>query len=72
MVSFSKRKNLELTSVAVGVIFSINQNNMKNQMSAVVDVLVKVLKLGEFISSSTIYIGGVRKDSIITIHWYLF
>jgi len=60
-VSFSKRKNLELTSVVVGVIFSINQNNMKNQMSGVVDIQAKVLKLGEEIFSSTLYVGGVPR-----------
>ncbi|RHN41233.1 putative leucine-rich repeat domain, L domain-containing protein [Medicago truncatula] len=60
-VSFSKRKNLELTSVVIGVIFSIKQNNMKNQMSGVVDVQAKVLKLGEEIFSTSLYIGGVPR-----------
>ncbi|KAK2354295.1 disease resistance protein (TIR-NBS-LRR class) [Trifolium repens] len=67
-VSFSKHKNLELTSVVVGVIFSINRNNMENQIPEVVDVQAKVLKLGNPIFSSVLYIGGVPRTDEKQIH----
>ncbi|XP_004509915.1 uncharacterized protein [Cicer arietinum] len=67
-VSFTKRKNLELTSVVVGVIFSINHNKMEIQMPGVVDVQAKVLKLGKLIYSSVLYIGGVPRTDEKHIH----
>nr|WIL60063.1 nodulation protein [Melilotus officinalis] len=67
-LSFSNRKNLELKSVIVGVIFSINHNNMNSQISEVVDVQAKVLKLGNFIFSSVLKIGGVPRTDEQVIH----
>jgi hypothetical protein len=47
-VSFSNRKNLELTSVVVGVIISINHNIhipiKREEMPGIIDVEAKVFK----------------------------
>ncbi|CAI8608375.1 unnamed protein product [Vicia faba] len=67
-VNFTKRKNLELKSVVVGVIFSINHNNMKNQIPDVVDIQAKVLKSGEQVFSSVLFIGGVPRTNEPQIH----
>ncbi|CAL5196970.1 unnamed protein product [Lathyrus oleraceus] len=67
-VSFTKRKNLELTSVVVGVIFSINHNNKNIQIPDVVDIQAKVLKLGEQVFSSVLFIGGVPRTNEPQIH----
>ncbi|KAL5063116.1 hypothetical protein RYX36_024853 [Vicia faba] len=67
-VSFTNRKNLELKSVVVGVIFSINHNNMKNQIPDVVDIQAKVLKSGEQVFSSVLFIGGVPRTNELQVH----
>ncbi|XP_058747562.1 disease resistance protein RPV1-like isoform X2 [Vicia villosa] len=67
-VSFKNRKNLELKSVVVGVIFSINHDKMKSQIPDVVDIQAKVLKLGEQVFSSVLYIGGVPRTNEPQIH----
>ncbi|CAI8608373.1 unnamed protein product [Vicia faba] len=60
-VSFSKHKNLELTSVVVGVNFSINHNNMNIETPGVVDVQANVFKSGKQIFSSGLNIWGVPR-----------
>ncbi|XP_058764877.1 disease resistance protein RPV1-like [Vicia villosa] len=60
-VGFSKLKNLELTGVVVGVVFSINHNNKNIQTHGVFDVQANVLKSGKLTLSSGLYIAGVPR-----------
>ncbi|XP_058747565.1 disease resistance protein RPV1-like isoform X2 [Vicia villosa] len=60
-VGFSKRKNLELTGVVVGVVFSINHNKKNIQTHGVFDVQANVLKSGKLTLSSGLYIAGVPR-----------
>ncbi|KAI5419823.1 disease resistance protein RPV1 isoform X1 [Lathyrus oleraceus] len=71
-VSFSKRKNLELTSVVVGVIFSINHNNKNIQTPGVVDVQANVVKSGKQIFSAGLNIWGVPRTDEPHIHLQRF
>ncbi|GAU12304.1 hypothetical protein TSUD_252540 [Trifolium subterraneum] len=71
-VSFSKRKNLELTSVVVGVIVSINHNIdipiKREEMPCIIDVEASVFKLGKQIFNTTLNIQGVPRTNVDHIH----
>jgi hypothetical protein len=71
-VSFSKRKNLELTSVVVGVIVSINHNIdipiKREEMPGIIDVEASVFKLGKRIFNTTLNILGVPRTNVDHIH----
>ncbi|XP_058747554.1 disease resistance protein RPV1-like isoform X2 [Vicia villosa] len=71
-VSFSKRKNLELTSVVVGVIFSINHNKKDIPTPGVLDVQANVLKSGRQIFSSGLNIWGVPRTDEPHVHLQRF
>ncbi|KOM28220.1 hypothetical protein LR48_Vigan511s004300 [Vigna angularis] len=72
-VSFSKRKNLELKSVLVGVIISINHSidipNMKrDDMPGLIDVEANVLKGGRTLFRTVLNICGVPRTDEEHMH----
>jgi len=71
-VSFSNRKNLELTSVVVGVIVSINHNIhipiKREEMPGIIDIAANVLTLGKQKFSTALNIRGVPRTNVDHIH----
>ncbi|AET03053.1 disease resistance protein RPV1 isoform X2 [Medicago truncatula] len=71
-VSFSNRKNLELTSVVVGVVVSINHNIhipiKREEMPGIIDVEGKVFKHGKQKFGTTLNIRGVPRTNVDHIH----
>jgi len=72
-VSFSKRKNLELKSVLVGVIVSINHSidipNMKrDDMPGLIDVQANILKGDRTLFSTVLNICGVPRTDEEHMH----
>ncbi|CAJ2633320.1 unnamed protein product [Trifolium pratense] len=71
-VSFSKRKNLDLTSVVVGAIVSINHNIdmpiKREEMPCIIDVEANVFKLGKRIFNTTLNIHGMPRTNVDHIH----
>ncbi|XP_045795186.1 disease resistance protein RPV1 isoform X2 [Trifolium pratense] len=71
-VSFSKRKNLDLTSVVVGAIVSINHNIdmpiKREEMPCIIDVEANVFKLGKRIFNRTLNIHGMPRTNVDHIH----
>ncbi|XP_038705144.1 disease resistance protein RPV1-like isoform X4 [Tripterygium wilfordii] len=72
---FSQHKDLEVKSVIIGVVVSLDHqitDELRNKLPAVMDIQANILKLGEPVYTFTLQLMGVPRTHDDQVHFYRY